>query len=182
MLHVYFGEIDPNDMGKAPRYYIHDIDGFFDGYFEESWMQNEVAKRVVQEIDNSELIAPKIIESPVLKTISHECISGGAKQLIMAYNIPEVVYDGNNFGDNCWPLLLEISKEKDIAISLSYFPFFEWVDGVQVHIINTDKLVDSFKEFNLAHIGNTTEYFDFYSVNWCINVDTTKFELEEIDF
>lgn len=52
MLHVYFGEIDPNKMKNAPRYYIHNIEGFFNGYFEESWMENTIARRAVKEIDN----------------------------------------------------------------------------------------------------------------------------------
>ena len=182
MLHIYFGEIDPNNMENAPRYYIHNIDAYFDGYFEEEWMQNDIAKRAVKEIDNSELIAPKIIESPVLKTISHEWLSGGTKQIIMSYNIPEVVYDGDNFGDNCWSLLLEISQEKDIAISLSYYPIFKWVSNIPVHIVNSDKIISNFKEFNLEHLSIGDKYFEFNNVNWGINIDTTKFKLEDFDF
>ncbi|MCM1222809.1 MAG: DUF4869 domain-containing protein [Lachnospiraceae bacterium] len=182
MLHIYFGEIDPNNMKDIPRYYIHNVDAFFDAYFEEEWMQNEIAKRAVKEIDKSELIAPKIIESPVLKTISHEWLSGGAKQIIMSYSVPEVVYDGDNLGDNCWPLLLEISKERDIAISLSYYPIFKWVDDTQVHILNSDEIVSSFDEFNTRHIKLGDKYFEFKSINWQIPIDTTKFALEDFDF
>lgn len=40
---------------------------------------------------------------------------------------PDVIYDGDNLGDNCWPLFLELGKTKDIAISLSYFPQFDWI-------------------------------------------------------
>lgn len=79
----------------------------------------------------------------------------------MPYNVPEVIYDGDNFGDNCWSLLLEISKEKDIAISLSYFPIFEWVEDIQVHIINNNKLVSNFREFNTEHLNIEEKYFDF---------------------
>ena len=103
MLHVLFGEID---VETAPIQYIYDIDVMFDYHFKDSWMENEFAHRVVEEIDESKVIAPKIIESPVLGTIIHEWISGGAKQLIMMNSEPNVVYAGNNIGDNCWPLLL----------------------------------------------------------------------------
>lgn len=179
MLYVLFGDIKKSTM---PRQYIHNIDGFFDGYFEDFWMDNSIAKRAVKEIDKSELIAPKIIESPVLRTISHEWLPGGTKQLIMCYNVPEVVYDGDNFGDNCWELLLEVSKIRDVALSLTYFPRFDWVDGTKAYIINTGEVVSDFTSFNRAHLRIPDDTVDFKDVNWYINIDYTKFELEEIDF
>ena len=38
MIHILFGTIK---RSTASRQYIHDIDGFFDGYFCEQWMNNE---------------------------------------------------------------------------------------------------------------------------------------------
>lgn len=173
MLHVLFGEID---VETAPIQYIYDIDVMFDYHFKDSWMENEFAHRVVEEIDESKVIAPKIIESPVLGTIIHEWISGGAKQLIMMNSEPNVVYAGNNLGDNCWPLLLELSLNKDIAIDLTYFPEFDWTDNIPVHIINTNCIVNNFRDFLNAHLEIADKEFEFSEIEWNIKIDFNKFE------
>ncbi|GFH91449.1 hypothetical protein IMSAGC002_02705 [Lachnospiraceae bacterium] len=181
MIHILFGTIK---RSTAPRQYIHDIDGFFDGYFCEQWMNNEWADRVLELIDKSILIAPKIVESPILGSISHEWISGGAKQLIMMNCEQYIVYDGDNLGDNCWELLLELGQTKDIMMSLSYYPRFSWIPGGKVHILNSDITVTDFKSFNKLHLmtEDRNREFDFYEVHWPFPIDMTKFALEEIDF
>lgn len=95
-----------------------------------------------------------------------------------------IVYDGDNLGDNCWPLLLELGKSKDIMMSLSYYPKFEWIPGETVHILNNDKTASDYRTFNRAHImtGDRNKEFDFYEVQWPFPIDTSKFEMEEIDF
>lgn len=181
MIYVLCGTINRE---TAPRQYIHDIDGYFDGYFKEEWVRNEWADRVLKEIDKSIFVAPKIVESPVLGTISHEWISGGSKQLIMMNMEQDVVYDGDNLGDNCWPLLLELGKVRDIMMSLSYYPVFEWMQGGVVKLINNGMVVDSYRSFNLCrlHTLDRNKEFEFSEVSWPLPVDMTKFELEEIDF
>lgn len=44
-------------------------------------MANDWAKRVIKEIDKSDLVAPKVVESPILGQIPYTWISGGAKLL-----------------------------------------------------------------------------------------------------
>lgn len=179
MIHVYFGDII---IESAPRQYIRDIDGYFDGYFDDNWMQNDIAKEAIKEIDKSTLIAPKVIESPVFNTISHEWLSGGTKQIIMTYSIQDIIYDGDNFGDNCWPLLLKVGFSKTVALSMSYFPIFNWVDGARVHILNNNKIVSSFKEFNRAHLDIGNKDFKFTDVPWPIQINPDRFKFEGIDF
>ena len=128
-------------------------------------------------IDKSILIAPKIVESPILGSISHEWISGGAKQLIMMNCEQYIVYDGDNLGDNCWELLLELGQTKDIMMSLSYYPRFSWIPGGKVHILNSDITVTDFKSFNKLHLmtEDRNREFDFYEVHWPFPIDMTKF-------
>lgn len=169
MLYILYGTIVTD---TAPREYVDIIDDWFDTFFKEDWMTDGWAKRVIRDIDKSELLYPKIIESPVLGTISHEDISGGSKQLIMAKAVTGVVYNGNNFGDNCWPLLLELSKEVDIMIDLFYFPIFKWVDSIPVTILNTGKIVKSFEEFRKEHfiVDNSADY-EFDGIKWPVKID-----------
>ena len=115
MLYAYFGSIDED---TAPLQYVAHIDAWFDGYYEESWM-DDWAERVISEVDKSKLLYPSVVESPWLGTIPTVKISGGAKQLIMAKNISGIVFNGNNFGDNCFPLLLELSFGPMVARQLS---------------------------------------------------------------
>lgn len=173
MLHILFGEIN---RATAPLQFIWDIDGTFDYNFEDEWMQNDFAKEVIEVVDQSKLIAPKIIESPVLGTIIHEWISGGAKTLIMMYNVNNIVHCGNNLGDNCWPLLLKLSKSKDIVIDLTYYPKFDWVDNTSVHIINNNKIVNNFDSFLTEHLGVIDKIYEFSDIKWPIEIDYTKFE------
>lgn len=180
MLYILYGTIKRK---TAPRQYIHDIDGYFDGYFEDSWI-DDWAKRVLLEIDKSRFISPKVISSPILDIVSYDWISGGSKQLIMMNIESNVVYDGDNLGDNCWPLLLELSKTKNLAISLSYYPVFEWIDNVNVKILNTGQKINDFVSFRRSFISceDTFNEFEFESIQWPIKIDASKFEEEEIDF
>lgn len=181
MIYVLYGTIIRDN---APRQYIHDIDGYFDGYFSEEWVLNDWSNKVLSMIDKSKFIAPKIVESPVLGTISHEWISGGSKQLIMMNMFQDVVYDGDNLGDNCWPLLLELGKTKDLMMSLSYYPVFNWIDGGEVKAINTEETVRDFKSFNKGHLltEDRNKEFEFSQVSWPLPINTSRFELGEIDF
>lgn len=106
----------------------------------------------------------------------HKWISGGSKQLIMMYNEQKIIYCGNNLGDNCWSLLLELSKTHDLAIDLSYYPKFEWVDNIPIHIINNNKIIDNFKDFISEHIDDPDNIYEFSDIQWPIEVDLTKFE------
>ncbi|MDO5408015.1 MAG: DUF4869 domain-containing protein [Eubacteriales bacterium] len=176
MLYVLFGCIKSKD---APREYVAHIDDWFDTFFEEEWMTDGWAKRVIKELDKSDLLYPKIIESPFLGTISYEDISGGAKQLIMAKAVSGVVYNGNNFGDNCWPLLLELSRERDVMIDLFYHPIFNWVDDIPVTIINDGSVVRSFKEFRDAHFkADGYRDYDFEEIAWPVKINKTSLMID----
>lgn len=181
MIYVQFGSIAWKD---CPRQFIRNIDGYFDGYFEDNWI-DDWAQKVLLEVDKSKFIAPKIVESPILNTISHEWISGGSKQLIMMNHIQDVVYDGDNLGDNCWPLMTELGKHKDIMITLTYYPIFkEWSPGCIIKDINTGKIATNFDEFNTMHIRSEDDFkeFNFYDINWPCKINKERFKLEEIDF
>lgn len=181
MIYISYGTIAFKD---APRQYIRDIDAFFDGYVEDDWMIGELPKRIVKEIDNSDLIAPKVIESPVLGQIPYTWLSGGSKILLMMNKIQDIVYDGDNLGDNCWPLFLELGKTRDIAISLSYYPSFKWVEGCKVMNLDTNKLISNRDEFMDAFLDSDYRYKErhFSDIKWPIMINTDRFKLQEIDF
>lgn len=181
MIYVAYGEIDTN---TAPRQYIHNIDGFFDDYIEDSWMLEQFAKKTIHDIDKSEIIAPKIIESPVLEQIPRTWISGGSKLLIMMNVIQDVIYDGDNLGDNCWPLFLELGKTKDIAISLSYYPSFEWPNGAKIYNLDTQTIISNREDFISAFLSSAyaNKERQFNEIAWPIKINQDRFSIPDIDF
>lgn len=48
MIYIQFGKINTD---TSPRQYLWQIDSYFDGYFEDDWMKDGWAKRVIKEID-----------------------------------------------------------------------------------------------------------------------------------
>lgn len=181
MIYIAYGSIN---IKTAPWEYIYDIDGFFDGFVEDNWMTDGWAKRVIKAVDKSDLVAPKVIESPVLGQIPYTWISGGAKILIMMNMGPDVIYDGDNLGDNCWPLFLELGKTKDIAINLTYSPSFNWVEDSKVINLDTGKEINSYREFMENHLRSQFVYKerDFSEINWPIQINKDRFKKPEIDF
>lgn len=181
MLYVAYGTIE---FKSSPRQYVRNIDGYFDGYFEESWMKGEIPKRIIEEIDKSKLIAPKVVDSPVLGMIPYTWISGGSKTLIMMNSVPGVVYNGDNMGDNCWRMLLELGQLKDIAISLSYYPLFDWPESYEMYSIDTDTIINSRQGFIDEFMKSKLKDLDrkFFDINWHIKIDETKCLKPTIDF
>lgn len=114
--------------------------------------------------------------------VSVEGLSGGAKQLIMANMVPNVVFNGNNFGDNCFPLLLELSKTKDIMMDLYYHPIFDWPEGAELTSINTGNIVRDYKEFAHEHLSSEVYGLtDFDKVKWPLELNRDAFRDEWFD-
>ena len=65
--------------------------------------------------------------------------------MILLYK-DEVKINGDRLGDNCISLLLEISNQNNISISLSHTPPFP--DTFDAYIINTKKNIKTRKQFN----------------------------------
>ena len=165
MLYVYFGAINPN---TDPPEYIWDIDTDFDNCFEDAWTSSGFAKRVIKEIDSSDLVGTKVVDSPWLGVIPITSISGGAKNLILAENMDGIALDGDNFGDNCYTLLHELAKKKAIYMNLTYFADPKDIPkDFKAYVINTGEVVVGPKEFTRHHSKHKcNEMISFDSVDW----------------
>lgn len=115
MVTVYF-ELPDEEIISTSKY--------FNNSYTDEWL-DDWAKRVVREIDNSELISEGMVQSPVLGPITIREISGGAKALITMNSDNTVISNANSCGDNCAPLLAELSRKKDFSVYLSYPMKFE---------------------------------------------------------
>ena len=92
MLNIYFG-----DMEEA----IYNPAVYFKNTYQDSWITNERSKAMIKDVDKSTVIAPRIIESPVLGAITPRELSGGVKTLILIDQVPNKVFNASTCGDNC---------------------------------------------------------------------------------
>ena len=62
---------------------------YFKNTYQDSWITNERSKAMIKDVDKSTVIAPRIIESPVLGAITPRELSGGVKTLILIDQVPD---------------------------------------------------------------------------------------------
>lgn len=138
MLSIFFG-----DFNEAN--YIHNPKAYFDSSREDAWLECAWVKRMVADIDRSELVSPHLVISPVLGAISPDRLSGGAKTLILIAHDERHVFNASVCGDNCAPWLLRIGMEQDVLIRLSHLMHFA-EEPYEIRIANTGEVVHTQKE------------------------------------
>ena len=110
MLNIFFGY--DNDA-------ILSVDIYFNNTYDEVWFDDPFVRKIVSEVDDSEVQDRQCIISPVLGQIPPERLSGGAKALILLYEEDEFYTDLIVCGRNCERLILDIAEKRDIRCSLS---------------------------------------------------------------
>ena len=105
-----------------------------------------IIKEMVKDVDDSEVVGPYLIISPVLGPIAPTHLSGGVKVLILLLKDPNFIYNISNCGDNCAKWLLEIGRQKDVTINLRHMMGFGKETEFNIKIKNNGKIVQSMKE------------------------------------
>lgn len=128
MLKVYLGDM-PN--------VIYNISVYFKNRYKKEWIVSPKTVAMIRDIDSSEVLGNGAIDSPVMGIIPPTSLSGGVKTLILIDNIPEMVFNASNCGDNCVAWLLKLGQEKDVTINLRHimnfieFMILEKVKGIR---------------------------------------------------
>lgn len=133
MLRIYFGS-HPDEIYNTSLY--------FKNSYKDEWLSNDFVKRMIKEVDNSEVKEENVIKNDILGTFSPTGLSGGVKTLILLFFEPKLILNISNCGDNCIPFLFEIAKrreesvktKKDITVCLHHF--LKLQDGMAVKVIN----------------------------------------------
>ena len=136
MLNIYFGEMEEAIYNPAV---------YFKNTYQDSWITNERSKAMIKDVDKSEVIAPHIIESPVLGPILPEVLSGGVKTLMMILKTDGFIFNVNHCGDNCAKWILKIAEKKDITIYLGYM--MDFTGSFDIKILNTGAEVHNSEEY-----------------------------------
>ena len=140
MLKIFYGEPTADN-------YIFNPDAFFNNTYEDSWITEPLSVQMIKDIDGSDVIGPRVIDSPFLGSIPTERLSGGVKTLILMSKDQSHIFNASACGDNCAKWIYEISKHKDLTIDLHHVMDFSDCEGFSAYIVNTDKQVGSYKEY-----------------------------------
>lgn len=142
MLKVYFGDMDG---------VLHNVETFFKNQMEYSWLESDIAVKIIEDVDKSIVESPQCIRSEVLGQIPPTRLSGGTKALLLIWNVDDRIVNASNCGDNCAKWLLEFGKQKDITINLNHIMDFGQGD-FEIEILNSHKLVHNMKEYVLEAV------------------------------
>lgn len=138
MLNIYLGDMD-GAIYHPPTY--------FDNRYEEEWITEPLTIKMIQDVDQSEVVGARLIQSPVLGLISTKELSGGVKTLILlAFDDNGKVFNVSVCGNNCAKWILEIGKQKDLTINLRHIMDFG-NDEFTAKILNTNQVVHNMAEF-----------------------------------
>ena len=70
MLKIYYGDLEADN-------YIFNPDVFFNNSYEEEWITDPFSVQMIKDVDKSDVLGPKVIDSPFLGSIPVERLSGG---------------------------------------------------------------------------------------------------------
>ena len=139
MLKIFFGEME--NAIYTPSIY-------FNNQYEDEWLEEDLAKAMIEDVDQSKVVSSHLIESPVLGPIPPEKLSGGVKTLLlMAFDDSGRVFNGAACGDNCAKWISTIGTHKDLTINLHHIMDFSTVEGFSAFIINTGKMAESYEAY-----------------------------------
>ena len=138
MLKIYLGEMK-NAVYHPPTY--------FDNRYEDEWITDPLSREMIEAVDQSKVIGPHLIESPVLGPISPKELSGGVKTLmLMAHDDSGRVFNASACGNNCARWILRISRDRDLTINLRHLMDFG-SDDFEAVLLNTGESVHGMTEF-----------------------------------
>ena len=131
---------------------IYNTSVYFKNTYEPEWLETDLAKKMIMDVDHSEVLSGECINSPVLGQIPPERLSGGVKTLLLMLNEPDKIFNASTCGDNCAKWILEIGKQQDLTINLRHMMSFGKDTEFEIKIQNGGEIVHSMKELvPIAH-------------------------------
>lgn len=136
MLKIVFGDVE-NAIYHSPTY--------FDNTYLEEWITDPTTVAMIKDVDQSDVLGPRVIDSPFLGSILVQEISGSVETLIlMRFDESEKIFNASSCGNNCAKWIVEIGKIKDLTINLHHVMDSGGYKDFSAYIINTCKHVNSF--------------------------------------
>lgn len=126
---------------------IYNTEVYYENQYEKLWVTSEFAKRIIREIDCSEVVGADEIKNDLFGIFKSTELSAGVKTLLLMYNQPDKIFNISNCGDNCAQYILEIARSKDITVCLHHY--MDFGDSFEVKVINDRrrKIISDPEEF-----------------------------------
>ncbi|MCF0230629.1 MAG: DUF4869 domain-containing protein [Parasporobacterium sp.] len=128
MLRVYFGHRTDE---------IYNTEVYYQNQYDRDWVMDPFAKKIIADIDDSEVIGPDAIKNDIFGVFSSCELSAGVKTLLLMKNQPKKVFNISNCGDNCAKYILELADDRDITVCLHHY--MDFGDSFQIRVINDGK-------------------------------------------
>lgn len=128
---------------------IFNTDMYFNNTYDVKWLSDDLMKKVIKDVDKSDVISSEAINSPVFGIMPVEKLSGGVKTLMLIYNNPDEIFNASTCGDNCAKWIKRFAKEKDFVINLHHAMNFN-DDRFEAYIINGDEVITSMEELYIC--------------------------------
>lgn len=120
MLTIICASLD--ELEKLPNF-IKYPSSWFDVEWDEDWLQDEFARRLISDIDHIELGENTRI-SLALRGQTVEQLAGGTKNILVCQHHLDHVHRFQFMGENCYPYLFELASAHDITVG-STRPVYE---------------------------------------------------------
>jgi len=143
VLKVYFGTCDDE---------IYNTEMFYENQYDRNWVMDEFARRIIKDIDDSEVVGPNLIKNDIFDVFNSTELSAGVKTLLLIKNYPNKIFNISNCGDNCAKYILELSENRDIKVTLHHI--MDFGNNFKLKIINDRrrKVIDNKMDYlMLAH-------------------------------
>lgn len=124
---------------------VVDVDTYFNWNYEDEWLEDDLVKEMIKDVDKSVVISPRCIDSEALGPITPLLLSGGVKALILLLKEPNIEIWATACGDNCAKWILKIGELKDINIVLEHVMHFN-VDFNAI-CVNDGKVIRSLNDY-----------------------------------
>ena len=143
MLRIHFGSL-PKE--------IYNTEVYYENQYDKEWVMDEFARRVIRDIDASEVLSPDVISNDIFGSFASTELSAGVKTLLLIKNMPNKIFNISNCGDNCAKYLLELAKDQNIKVTLHHTMDFGNDFAVQVVNDRRRKIItDPAELLMLAH-------------------------------
>ena len=137
MLTIIYGDVENS---------IYNTNVYFKNTYEPEWLETELAKQMIKDVDGSDVVSGECINSSVLGQIPPERLSGGLKTLLLILNEPDRIFNASTCGNNCAKWILEIGKQQDVTINLRHMMSFGKDTQFDIKIKNGNEMVHSMRE------------------------------------
>ena len=122
-----------------------DIDSYFNFNYLDEWLDDDFVKKMIKDIDKSDVISSSCIQSPILGQIPPTKLSGGVKALILLLKQPELEIYATACGDNCSKWIVDISKLQDIHIVLRHTMRFS--SDFNAYCVSNNTSINSLEDY-----------------------------------